>query len=266
MSDPCSDYPDSPTLPQLPGKSPFGARSPFAEHYRPPRLGIIHLLAWTAATAVLLKFSMAMEMIGSAGGSTAPVSAFQQVLGLIFSTAHAAGLVGTAILFLAKVRGLPGRFQPGHWLVLVASVTWLVFQLIWFLQVLAMRAGFYDHFGPSWILVLVGLTAVLCGGVYFYLTLASKDGRRWKTCFGVLAVVDVMWGLSFLGFCVLDMPWLLNSYVFGSLIEGSTTLVIVIVDLRRGPRRDWLHWLGPTMIGTGALVGVAPWLWSTFAG
>lgn len=266
MSDPCGDYPNGPTRPPLPGKSPFAPRSPFAEHYRPPRLGIIHLLAWTAATAVLLKFSMAMEMIGSTGGSTAPVSAFQQVLGLIYSMTHAAGLVGTAMLLLAKVRGLPGRFQPGHWLVLVTTVTWLVFRLIWLLSLLAMRAGFSDHFDTSWNLVLVGLTAVLSGGVYFYLTLASKDGTRWKTCFGVLAVVDAIWGFSYLGFFLFELSWLLSFFPLGWLIVGLTILVIVIVDLRRAPRREWLHWLGPTMIGTGALIAVASWLWWTFAG
>ena len=265
MSEPCDDSPKGPTGPQLPGESPFAPRCPFAEYYRPPRLGIIHLLAWTAATAVLLKFSMAMDMIGSTGGSTAPVSAFQQVLGLIYSMTHAAELVGTAVLLLAKSRGLPGRFQPGHWLVLVATVTWLLFGLILFLWLLAVRAGFSDYSTTSWFLVLGGLTAVLCGGVYFYLTLASKDGRRWKTCFGVLAVAELMRGLSCLGSSLFGMSWLLDFFVLGCLIVTPTILVIVVVDLRRGPRRDWLHWVGPTMIGIGALVTVASWLWSTLA-
>lgn len=205
MSDPCGDYPHSPTRPPLPGKSPFAPRAPFAEHYRPPRLGIIHLLAWTAATAVLLKFSMAMGTIGETGGSTLQLrDAFSQVLGLIYSTTLAAGLVGTVMLLLAKFRGLPGRFQPGHWLVLILTLTWLLIRLILYLSLLAAQAGFSRYSAASCAGVLRGLTALLCGGMYFYLTLASKDGRRWKTCFGVLAVAELMRGLSYLGFSLFE--------------------------------------------------------------
>lgn len=55
-----------------------------------------------------------------------------------------------------------------------------------------------------------------------------------------------------------------NFFLLGCLIVGPTILVIVVVDLRRGPRRDWLHWVGCTMIGTGTLVDVAVWLLWTF--
>jgi len=131
MSDPDADHPDDSAPPQLAGESPLAPGSPFAEYYRPPRLGIIHLLAWTAATAVLLKFSMAMEMLGDRGiASTSPeLDIAVQAYRFMYSAAHAAGIVGSGVLLLARIRRLPGRFQPGHWLVLVETLGALLWLL-----------------------------------------------------------------------------------------------------------------------------------------
>ena len=115
MSEPCDDSPKGPTPPQLPGESPFAPRSPFAEHYRPPRLGIIHLLAWTAATAVLLKFSMAMEMIGSTEGPRG--IRFECEDGWIFVHIHGGHLEASSPSILKTELGVGdvrlGR-SPGH--------------------------------------------------------------------------------------------------------------------------------------------------------
>jgi len=78
-----------------PSSSPVG--SPFAAHWRQPRLGIIHLLAWTAFTAVLLKVSMGFNMFLD-GAESPPLDPPAHVLEFIETTAHAAGLVGANLL------------------------------------------------------------------------------------------------------------------------------------------------------------------------
>ena len=71
-----------------------------------------------------------------------------------------------------------------------------------------------------------------------------------------------MWGLSY----VLDFPrWLRTALRVWSLIVGLVVLVTAVIDLRRGPRRDWLHWLGVAIIAVAVLVDAEPWLWSMFA-
>jgi len=47
-----------------------------------------------------------------------------------------------------------------------------------------------------------------------------------------------------------------------SLIVGGVVLATVLLDFRHRRRRDWLHWLGVTMIATNALTSVAWWVWS----
>jgi hypothetical protein len=270
MSDPYANHADASTGQQSPGKSPFAPGSPFAEYYRPPHLGIIHLLAWTAATAVLLKFSMAMEMIQDTGGSSMPPSmrVFQQIFGFIYSTAFAAGIVGTCIVLRAKMSRLPGRLQPGHWLLLIATVSSLLSLARWAFYVLAETTGLVGSFSPSWILVLFGLEEIICSGMYFGATLACRAAKRWKVCFAVLAAVNFMRGVLSVGSVLLDSPsWAISfsSLPLGSMIVGLVLLLAVLVDLRRGPRRDWLHWLGVAIIATGVLVYAAWWAWSMFA-
>jgi len=246
------------------GKSPFAPGSPFPEYYRPPPLGIIHLLAWTAATAVLLRLSMAMEMIR---GDRIPqgLAIFRQVVYFIYSTAHAAGFVGACVLLLAKIRRLPGRLQPGHWLLLIAALMSLLSLSIEALDILAGAAGFDGYSVLTWYLAGLGLVEILCAGLYLYATLKSKQGKRWRVCFASLAVVNSIQGLLYLGASLLDTPASLTFSPFWSLIVGPVLLVTVVLDLRRGPRRDWLHWLGVAILATGVAVSVAWWVWSIFA-
>jgi hypothetical protein len=269
MSDSRFDDSDRSAAAESLGKSPFAPGSPFAEYYRPPRLGIIHLLAWTAATAVLLKFSMAMELLrGTGGGSMPPATrVFQQIVGFIYSTAFAAGIVGTCIVLRATVRHLPGRLQPGHWLLLIATVSSLLSLACWALYVLAETAGLVGSFSTSWILVLFGLEEIICSGMYFGATLACRAGKRWKLCFAVLAAVNFMRGVLYVCSVLFDsvrVPSFFPSVPLGSMIVGSVLLATVVVDLRRGPRRDWLHWLGVAFIAVGVLVYAAWWGWSMF--
>lgn len=259
MSDPDADHLDGSAPPQSARKSPFAPGSPFAEHYRPPRLGIIHLLAWTAATAVLLKFSMAMEMLGDRGmDSMSPeLDIAVQAYRFMYSAAHAAGIVGSGVLLLARIRRRPGRFQPGHWLVLVETLARLLRLLSWGLcVVLAETAGVTRGALFPWIPVVFGLVAILYSGGYFYAAVAFRGGKRWRICLGVLAGVGLMGGLWYVGIAVLGSPRWSFDFPLGSLIVGLFLLVAVVVDLCGGPRRDWLHWLGVGIVATDVLLAV----------
>jgi len=158
VNEPNSDRSELPGRPV--GQSPFAPGSPpFVEYYCPPRLGIIHLLAWTAATAVLLKFSMAMEMIGNAAIDVmSPAQqVFDQTIRFVYTTVQAAGIVGTSVLLLGKIRGAPGRLHPGHWIMSIDTVTSLLTYLLSTAYVLLEDSGGVNCFPIPWIFLPFGI-------------------------------------------------------------------------------------------------------------
>ena len=96
------------------------------EYYRPPRLGIVHLLIWITLAAVLMKVMTALIATSEPSG-LAPdrVSVAHKAIWYLTSCMIAATLLGTFVIARDKIRGAAGRLQAGHWLVLVISSTWL---------------------------------------------------------------------------------------------------------------------------------------------
>jgi len=266
--------PETPILLELIGKSPFGPRSPFVEYYRPPRLGIIHLLAWTAATAVLLKFNVAMEMIETSSHFDEMPTAlrvFRQVIQFVQSTVHAAGIVGVSVLLLGRVRGATGRLQPGHWIVAIDTVAFLVVHSWWALYTAARASGIIERntfgFGSGfiWFYLPFGVISLLRAATYGATATGLRDARRWRVLFATLAVVGLIVSLIQIAasfsrgrfglFGLTNLPlW--------PLIIAAVLIPTVVLDLRRGPRRDWLHWLGIAVLGVGTALSMAWWGWS----
>jgi hypothetical protein len=46
---------------------------------------------------------------------------------------------------------------------------------------------------------------------------------------------------------------------------GIVLFVTVLLDLRKGPSRDWLHWVGVAMIFTNVLLSTAWFVWTILA-
>ena len=110
-----------PTTPAAEGTSPF---APPPQYFRPPRLGIIHLLAWTAATAVWLKFFVASQRRLRYDGPVRRVlTPSHHAIQFVNAAVIGAGVVGATVILLGKARGESGRLQPGHWFVLIETVT-----------------------------------------------------------------------------------------------------------------------------------------------
>lgn len=89
------------------------------EYLQPPRLGIIHLLAWMTVTAVLFKIIMAL----------APGRPFEMSYSLciwIFKVIiNSAAITGAGIVLVAKYHGGKGYYQPGHFLLFYSSLVTL---------------------------------------------------------------------------------------------------------------------------------------------
>ncbi len=103
-------------------------------YLRPRRPGVYHWLAFIVLAAGLAALhTLALYNILE----KYPVIAFHQaimtrhVVQVITDAVTAASWVGVAILVAAKIRGLPGRFQPGHWILIFQGTATVLGLLIW---------------------------------------------------------------------------------------------------------------------------------------
>ena len=94
------------------GSCPANSNFSPLEYYRPPRLGIIHFLAWMILAALLLSsdFSVYLDPYG-------PLSQHQTAMKICRAAVDVilpALLVGGGILLIDCFRKKAGAFQPGH--------------------------------------------------------------------------------------------------------------------------------------------------------
>jgi hypothetical protein len=159
---------------------------------QPPRLGIIHLLAWMTVTAVLFQINMVL-----APGR--PVEVNYALWSWIFRVIiQSAAITGAGIVLVAKYYGGKSYFQPGHFLLFFSSfVTFVNLALSRFFS-LSTNTIDSDLFGFSTFLWTFP-------GILIFFWIASKipEQGRWKNMFRA-------WG------------WLyLLNFVFGDVVHSS---------------------------------------------
>lgn len=232
------------------------------EWYEPPRLGIIHLLAWVTIAAMLMKFDLAVgsPQIGRPNHS----ESFNLAVKLIDaanSILSAACLTGGAVFWCDRFRRKPGRIQPGHWIVAINACLFVMELALRPLEASLPNGG---EPGESRIIVifLVFLAAVVpvCLA-FFFAAYRLPEPRRWKCALALQ-------GLEYLGYSLtLIMNLLLfrkffepalspSSQIYAyvnrltdgldylGLIIAAYLVLICAIDFWKRRRRDWLHWLG----------------------
>jgi len=277
MTDSPADHSDDSVVPEIHTGASFAPNSPQVDHYFcPPRLGISHLLIWTAVVAVYLKLFVAVEAFH---GETATQLQLPQAVSIllhmsmfVYSVTHAAAIVGVFILLRAKIRGCPGRLQPGHWFVLaggVASLAILSSHLL-LLAFMAKDDSSSVQSIVSWTTSVFGVQMILQMGIYLCATWASKGSKRWQVPFALLATASLLHAFMIFGIRKLLMPLLWWIYVsLGSFNVVDAVFVVrrvfsvaaivillvaVVLDLINRERRDWLHWVGIAVIFMTTLV------------
>ena len=214
-----------------------------------PRLGIIHLLAWAAVSAVLL---IVLISIGFFSNKT---DEHQQrhLLGIILEALFrilpfAAGVVGSVVIVRAKLRDRSGPLQPGHWILLITSFS-LVSELVITLVFTAMRQCFGDlEFPTAYITYVSGIIPLATAVFYLVATMRLDDLLRWKIMFCGFAFFYVV-----VGFAMLLGPIVSKTIFYLALIPLAPLLVFlfpfnVVNDIVSKVHRDWLHWLGIAIV------------------
>jgi hypothetical protein len=243
------------------GLDSHDTRSPppaVSEQLQVPQFGILHLLILTTITAVLLKVLMAFT--GESFQESSPVLYWvSHVVQAMNAIILAATMVGSGVLLRLRFYTMVERLQPGHWLVLISMLDFILtfiltlaaVLLYWLVGVLALRiAGIYR----AGVLITLALEAVAYGYSFWRL----RDALRWKLLIGAkglgLATAATLGTISLiLGDPLSTWPSLYPWMLYGSLAWSLALFLFLAfaasLDLWQRAARDWMHWLGVGVIG-----------------
>ena len=234
-----------------PDENPQGDSSATTE---PPRLGIRHLMLWTAMTAVVL------GMYRAAQYRSPMQNEYVLFFGIVQPMLFGGQLAGLIILAAWRYRRLSFSPQPGEWLLLVTGLSSTVTLLLGWPMVISFNT--------------VG--AVFQCGIYFLPAWKIRDSRPWRVFFWLVFVRSVL-GFLLSAFLPLmfvlagTFPMMLAMTLFWAIsyyIMPYAPVVILGVALwtDRSARRSWrwTHWVGIGLYLATTLLQEISTMWFRF--
>jgi hypothetical protein len=237
----------------------------FADQLRIAQFGIIHMLLWMTATAVLLKVLLAI--LPSAFVATvhaeSPILAVQ-ISQIIVAVMTASGLMGAAALLRARCWTMFARLEPGHWIVLIFTSE----SLLRLIALLACRASSQAAVWNIWAwLVTTACSTSFLSATLGYAIFRLHDALRWKVVLSVSALGNALTLAAAITAIVLEAnnssstTYIANLALWGAylvpLLLVPLLIFAAILDRRHRVSRDWVHWLGVVLLGLGSLHGFA---------
>jgi hypothetical protein len=217
----------------------FPPLSSSPEYMQPPRLGIIHLLAWMTVTAILFKINMAFA-------PDKPVEMSYALWIWIFGViTNSAAITGMGIVLVAKYYGVKGYFQPGHILLFYSSFATLANLALSRLFSLSTNSVDIDFFGFSTFLwTFPGVV------VFFWIASKIPEQGRWRFMFrawGWIYLLNFVFGDVVYSFGARSQ-FVLFQGILLFMLPAAILIIAATLDLIRSSQRDWLHWLGVCVI------------------
>jgi hypothetical protein len=190
--------------------------------------------------------------------------------GAVFSSA---GVLGVVVMVCDKLRGTPGRLQPGHWLLTIVSIGFLLSMFTSLVQ-LVLTGSFSDTSGSGYVPYTASLLfskAAMEGAFvvpFLWLAVKLREGPLWRVsaaAFGLTAIVGATYYLVYalVSSDATHYRVIQLLYSFFGLVSLATLAVLfvtVLVDLTRHRRRDGLHWLGVILTAFSCGFQVTSWL------
>ncbi|WP_146535382.1 hypothetical protein [Rubripirellula reticaptiva] len=196
-----------------------------------PRLSIRHLMLWTFCCAVY--WALIREV--NARSST------QLHVGLFGSIMTGADCTGVITLISMRVRGRPPLLKhPGHWLLSIGVISTLTVTSV--MHTISSSIALMNPLDTdSWEFVVLRVVLLIPSVTLAFACTRIRD-RSWKLLFMAMVLVEVPGFLYFFG---IDLP---TSYYrpWLKLVLAFAMVGLSIVEIKNGPRRDWLHWTGIT--------------------
>ena len=229
-----------------------------------PRLGIIHIMLWTAGVAIALSAYLATREIYQYNRDEYP---FMQVLQVGHSLVSGAGLACLAVFLGRKWRGIPFPVHPGHWLLLMSGIISAIHlpvrgAILFALGTPLGIAGELHRFQAE-----MGIRGTALGAgalAWFFVALRFRTNTRWTCFFGVLAAADALmgsiYGLVAIGnFRIWEIAYSVEALC--ALCVPAYLLVVALRDLSAGARRDWLHWTGLAAVAAAMALYCLWYVW-----
>jgi len=248
---------------RAPATTDQSAPAPSDDYYRPPRLTVAYLLAWIVLSVVLIAISP-----NTASFSQQFVWA-NFILTMIMDLSAAllaAGILGTFVIVRNKLRGIARRLQPGHWLLIILSMTWLARTMI----MLGRRLVFGPPHGAA-ITGPIDLTGAMLGHLpdaavalatlcaFVWMAVKLRASWSWRVLAVAMVIMTATVELHYLALAwsmsVYPRPgnhWpqlVFSAYSLESVLVLLLLLAVVLTDFTRREYRDGLHWLGVVFVG-----------------
>lgn len=220
-----------------------------------PRLGVGHLLLWTACCAVVLAIDRGQEQNPLEWN---PI--VENVWRIGYAMVLGVALAAVCLFGWWKIRGqFDWRIEPGHWLLMesgLGGIVNLMFRLAPSLLVpVAAQTATIEVIRP---LLVAACLANICDlFVACFILVMQRCERRWWVCLVMIVAQRAVSCLAFIpfismvfsnsGFSSSSLRWYNLGQSVQMLAAAITVLLVIVaalIDIRRGQRRDWLHWTG----------------------
>ena len=231
----------------------------------PNRLAIAFLLLWMLGTSAELADDY--WQLSAVRDAPPPRLLYWNTHMLVFSPLHGAALA-YAILILGRffIRRETGVTAPGHWFLAIHG-TFCLYGWIHSLFVVAVPEDFLSQIRQFLFLArhtLYGLLAVLgvCG------MFAIRANVAWRVMLLLLAA-DKAEHLAqdWVRFFVRGPIWFADETINGAFstalcsLPALAAIAAIVIDMRRGEKRDFLHWVGVWTLILLVAVEWPSWIW-----
>lgn len=233
-----SEQPQSPFVPGFEGVSSAESQTPPApDPYQggEPRLGIIHLLVWTACVAMVLGSDQTFSAVFSHGQDKSGVILARGLAAL----GSGAGLGGLFLWGWRRRHGRPFPRHPGEYLLVVIGLSAILSMLmegVLCALVVPVKEAIPS---TSWLLPVWTCSDALACGAMYSVAAWCVTAWRWKAAFLVCLTVTILRTLISLLDAYSSVSWLVVS-----LPTDLAILIAILIDLRHRLRFPWPHWLG----------------------
>ncbi len=222
-----------------------------------PRPGIIHMMLWTAGTAIALTIDrMAQDLVPE---KSSPFDSIQPGISATWAVVIGPAIAAWAILVRRRIRGIRFPTEAGEWLLLVSGADFVFSQ---FCAITGRLTEDTEAMQSEWLLLWFGVAHLFPAIAYVIAALYNRQPRSWMVCFSLIATVRFLMCLPLfaISFGVLWPYLTFGSFSF--LCLPLVVLVTIAVDIRRRRRYGWLHWVGVVtyLCRTSTLIGLMFWL------
>jgi hypothetical protein len=210
-----------------------------------PRLTILHLMTWTAATAAAFVPYRLLQHVDSI---VADRSSAQTAIAVAYGVAAGAFLFVAAVTIVWRLCGATQRLQPGQWLAVHGAAQWMVHAWLWlivFVQQSQLAATYY------WASIPRGLLGAAFFFGFIWLGVRRGESAWWRLCYIVIAVAPALSTLvAFVGQSRL-LPYGFDNaalfrliYAAAAALQGLAVAAAMLGDMVARRPRHWSHWIG----------------------